>query len=64
MADEMNITKNLGWMLATDFFLAGTGGAMLFIAAIADLFVGAGQISIYARLVAPVLIAWSWSADL
>jgi formate-dependent nitrite reductase membrane component NrfD len=58
MADEMKHHEELwGWMLATDFFLAGTGGAMLFIAAIADLFVGAGQISFYARLVAPVLIA-------
>ena len=58
MADEMKHHEDLwGWMLATDFFLAGMGGAMLFIAAIVDLFVGPGQVSFYARLVAPVLIA-------
>jgi protein NrfD len=58
MADEMKHHEDIwGWMLATDFFLAGMGGAMLGIAAVVDLFVGPGQICFYARLVAPMLIA-------
>jgi formate-dependent nitrite reductase membrane component NrfD len=58
MADEMKHHEDIwGWMLAADFFLAGMGGAILAIAAVVDLFVGSGQVSFYARLVAPVLIA-------
>ena len=43
-----------GWMLAVDFFFAGMGGAMLVIAAIIDLFVGPGQVSLLGNIVGPL----------
>lgn len=46
-----------GWMLATDFFLAGMGAAMLVVAGFVDLYLGPGQISFIARLIAPVCVA-------
>ncbi len=46
-----------GWMLVTDFFFAGMGGAMLLIAGIADLFLGAGYTSLVGNFLAPVLVA-------
>lgn len=46
-----------GWMLASDFFFAGMGGAMLLIAGLADLTQGVGKISRLGNIVAPLFIA-------
>jgi protein NrfD len=46
-----------GWMLATDFFLAGMGGGMLVFSGLAEILAGKGQVSIVAAFAAPLLIA-------
>ncbi len=46
-----------GWMLATDFFLAGMGGGMLVITGISDIFIGGQPISILSAFAAPLFIA-------
>lgn len=45
-----------GWMLAVDFFFAGMGGAMLVIAGLSDLFLGAGMTSVLGNLLGPCFI--------
>ena len=46
-----------GWMLALDFYFAGMGGGMLFIAGLADLLKGKNLTSILANFAAPLCIA-------
>lgn len=46
-----------GWMLAVDFFFAGMGGAMLFIAGVMELSLGSGRTSLLGNILAPLFIA-------